>query len=237
LHLFSQLYLVQNPREQMLTKPDPLWPTVYIPSWLQPGLIPRDPQRGQAFENIAYYGWPQNLVDPLNESKWRNELADMGLHWRIVSRSQWHDYTDTDAVVAIRSFSDKSFGYKPAAKLFNAWHAGVPCVAGPESSFRAERCNELDYLEAKSFDEAVAAMRRLRDDPALRRAMVENGNVRARETSCATMSHRWATILRDVVAPAWQRWRALSPAEQDQLLDRRAATVQTVAAAPQGQQA
>src|SRR5204862_3945868 len=135
--------------------------------------------RGTKFENVAYFGWPQNLADPLHESAWLRRLAELGLHWRMMPRSQWHDYREVDAVVAIRSFSGRDFGYKPATKLYQAWHAGVPSVLGNESAFIAERRSDLDYLEAKTFDDAVTALRRLKEEPSLRRAMIQNGKQRA----------------------------------------------------------
>src|SRR5207237_2524477 len=75
LHPYAQLCLSQNPLERMLVNPDPLWEFAFIPFWPQPGLLPRDPARGTKFENVAYFGWPQNLADPLHESALLMRLA------------------------------------------------------------------------------------------------------------------------------------------------------------------
>src|SRR5262249_14750818 len=151
------------------------------------------------------FGWPQNLTGSLNETLWSRRLSELGLNWAIVPRHRWNDYSDVDAVVAIRSFSGRDFGYKPATKLYNAWHAGVPSVLGHESAYIAERRSDLDYLEARNFDEAVEALRRLRDDRGLRRAMVENGRSRAIESSFERIAGRWAELLTNVAMPAWRR--------------------------------
>jgi glycosyltransferase involved in cell wall biosynthesis len=188
-------------------------------------LIPRDADRGDRFEDAAYFGWPQNLADPLHESRWRARLGELGLRWRIVPRWQWNDYSGVDVVVAIRSFSGHTFGYKPATKLYQAWHAGVPAVLGAESAYIAERRSDLDYLEAPSFDETVAALRRLRDDPSLRRAMIENGRRRAEESSPRCLVERWSTLLNDVAKPAWRRWREQSDSQQRDFLTQRAAAL------------
>ncbi|NES04757.1 MAG: glycosyltransferase [Okeania sp. SIO2F4] len=39
-----------------------LWGSYFIPHWSQPGLIPRNPKRGDGFENIVFFGREQNLI-------------------------------------------------------------------------------------------------------------------------------------------------------------------------------
>jgi hypothetical protein len=231
LHPFAQYALLQNPRDRMIEQPDPLWPASFMPFWPQPGLIPRDPARGERFENIAYFGWPQNLQDSLNESSWRRRLAELGLQWRIVPRWQWHDYSEVDAVVAIRSFSGRDFGYKPATKLYNAWHAGVPSVIGVESAFQAERRSELDYIEAPSFEAAVNALRTLRDDVGLRHAMVANGKRRAEESSTARLTKLWASFLDSEAKRAWSEWCGLSERQRGDFFDRRSSAIDAMRSA------
>jgi hypothetical protein len=231
LHPSAQYALLQNPRDRMLEQPDPLWPAAFMPFWPQPGLIPRDPSRGDRFENVAYFGWPQNLQDSLNESGWRRRLEELGLRWRIVPRWQWHDYSEVDAVVAIRSFSGRDFGYKPATKLYNAWHAGVPSVIGAESAFQAERRSELDYIEAPSFEAAVNALRTLRDHVALRHAMVANGKRRAEESLPARLTKLWASFLAGDAKHAWDDWLALSDEQRNDFFDRRATAIEAMRAA------
>jgi len=224
-HRYSQLFLVQNPRDGMLVRPAPLWEAAYIPFWPQSGLLPRAEARGATFENIAYFGYAKNLADPLLESAWETRLSGLGLRWRVVPRGNWHDYRDVDAVVAVRSFAGRDFGYKPATKLFQAWHAGVPAVLGQESAYAAERLHGLDYLEARTLEDAVAALRRLRDDPSLRRAMVENGKRRALESRPERIIERWCALLTAVATPAWNRWCGQSDRERERFFEERAAVV------------
>src|SRR5207244_1366441 len=90
-HRYAQLFVVQNPLDDMLTSRDPLWEAAYIPHWVQPGLLPRDETRGAKFENVVYFGQPENLAAQLQESRWTARLAELGLRWRMVPREQWHD--------------------------------------------------------------------------------------------------------------------------------------------------
>lgn len=57
-HPYAQLHVVQNPRQEIPKRPFTLWESYFISHWPQAGLIPRDPKRGDRFENVAYFGVP-----------------------------------------------------------------------------------------------------------------------------------------------------------------------------------
>jgi hypothetical protein len=84
---------------------------------------------------------------------------------------------------------------KPAAKLINAWAAGVPAVLSPEKPYAEVRRSGLDYLEARSGLEALDAIEKLRSDPSMYSAMVANGLDRAREFQADCLAARWANVL------------------------------------------
>jgi hypothetical protein len=220
-HRYAQFTVQQNPRDPLLQRPDPLWNAAFMTFWPQSNLLPRDEDRGATFENAAFFGYPQNLADSLHESAWRAALSELGLNWEIPPRWKWNDYRNVDVVVAIRSFSGRPFDYKPASKLLQAWQAGVPSVLGAESAYQAERLSDLDYLEAATFADAVAALRRLRNDPSLRQAMMENGKRRALENLPERIAERWHRLLIDVATPAWERWCSLSNGARDNFLQSR----------------
>ena len=206
-HPYAQLHVVQNPRDPRLTKPTKAWPAYYMPYWPQPGLIPRDSRRRDRFEVAAYFGHEDNLAPELRSASWRDCLHDLGLAWRLVPRERWHDHSDVDVVVAVRSFDQNDYPYKPPSKLHNAWHAGIPAVLGRESAYQASRKRDLDYLEVSSVDDVVSALKRLRDDPDLRRAMAENGHVRAAETTPNRLVGLWRDFLLNEAVPAYEKWR------------------------------
>jgi hypothetical protein len=110
-------------------------------------------------------------------------------------------------VLAVRRFQGvDDFAWKPATKLYNAWHAGVPAVLGRESAYRAEWKSELDYWEVDTVEEALDALKKLRDDVALRRAMVENGKQRSQETEPQVLAQQWMQFLTEVAVPAYHTW-------------------------------
>ncbi len=207
-HPYAQLYLVQNPQEEMLKQSLTLGKSYYIPHWPQSGLIPRSSERGDRFENVSYIGNELNLAPELREPSWQEQLKDIGLCWHVANYDRWNDYSEVDAIVAVRSFKHKEFTVKPALKLHNAWHGDVPAILGCETAYQAERKSKLDYIEVTSPADVILALKRLRDDKALRHAMVENGRVRARETQPAKITAQWRSFFTDVATPAYYRWCA-----------------------------
>ncbi|MEB3884270.1 hypothetical protein [Lyngbya sp. CCY1209] len=110
-------------------------------------------------------------------------------------------------MIAVRQFEcTDNFAWKPATKLFNAWHGGVPAILGWESAYQAERKSHLDYLEVTTVEEALAALKKLRDDVLFRQSMVENGRRRAYETQPNILTQEWIEFLTDVAVPAYHRW-------------------------------
>lgn len=202
---YAQLHVLLNPTDRMLQKSN-IWQSYYIPHWRQAGLIPRDPARGDRFENIAYFGHERNLAPQLKALSWYEQIEELGLHFEIVDRRRWNDFSKVDAILAVRSFVDRDFTSKPATKLYNSWHAGVPAILGCETSFQSERKSELDYIEVNSLNDILAALKRLRDDQIFRNAMVENGWRRAEETKPENLVKLWRSFITDVAFPAYQCW-------------------------------
>jgi hypothetical protein len=176
-----------------------------MPHWPQPGLRPRDPGRGERLERVAFKGFAANLHPELRTPGWRRALAERGLAWEEDSTEftprgalaplDWEEYTEVDALVALRPPARLRGRDKPPSKLVNAWLAGVPAILGPEPAFRELRRSPLDYLEVATPREALAALERLRAEPDLYRAMVENGRVRGREYGREALVARWAELL------------------------------------------
>ncbi len=182
------------------------WRSTPIPSWPQPGLIPRDPQRGDRVRRIAYKGYENNLDEAFRSLEWRDYLSGRGVEWvddsvpfrgpHSDSRSiRWHDYHDIDAILAVRPQPLRSQRSKPAAKLCNAWAAGVPAIVGSEHAFREIRRSEADFLEANTPAEARRAVDRLIDEPGLYRAMALNSKRRAEEFGVESVLAKWVDLL------------------------------------------
>ena len=216
-HPYAQVHVVQNP-QVLLKQPRLLGDRYllpgdihYMPHWPQPGLIPRILTRGEQFENIVFFGLENNLLPELQDSSWQEQVNALGLRWRIESSFEhWNDYSEVDAVLAVRSFQHLDYIWKPATKLFNAWHAGVPAILGCESAYQAERKSTLDYWEVSSLTDIIFALKRLRDNFILRQEMVENGLIRAQETQPEILTERWKQLITKELIPIYERWCASS---------------------------
>lgn len=181
-------------------------PGHFMPLWPQPCLRPRE--GGERFARVGYLGEIDNGNTVWDAARWQAELAPLGLDFTIPPASRWNDMRDLDAVVAIRSFDDRSHGHKPPSKLVNAWLAGVPFIGGADSAYRQIGTPGEDYLLATSPEAVRDALARLRAEPDLRRRLVENGKLRARAYDRDAVLKRWIELLEGPVERRYREWAA-----------------------------
>jgi hypothetical protein len=183
-----------------------------IPLWPQPGLLKRDPSRGERLENLVYKGLDIYLAKPFRSPEFARDLAAMGIHLEVTPgdlknrQANWSDYTEADAVIAVRNVTEYDLSIKPPSKLVNAWFAGTPALLGPEPAYQHLRRSPLDFIEVRTVEQAVDALRRLKSDPTLYRAMVENGFVRARDFTLNALAVVWRDLLAGPVASDYEAW-------------------------------
>lgn len=222
-HPYAQLHVVQNPYQAIPKRFLELWESHFIPHWAQSSLIPRAPERGDTFENVTFIGNEVNLVSEFRGDFWYEQLDALGLKFqKKLTHDSWHDYSDVDVILAIREFGRKnSFRGKPASKLYNAWHAGIPAILGYESAFLAEKKSELDYLQATSIEEVIACLIKLQDNTQLRRKMVGDGQLRAKETQAEKIIAMWRNFLINVAVPEYKTWYLMPNWQQQLFIDAR----------------
>ena len=235
-HPYAQIHIVGNHFDMnsttMIWGDRYLYPgeKYYIPHWPQPGLIPRDTSRGDLFENIAFFGESINLAPQLKTAAWKKELNKMGLQWHLVDRDRshiWNDYSYVDAIVAVRKFHQQvNYTWKPALKLYNAWHAGVPAILGCESAYKQERRSEWDYLEVSSLEETLESLKHLHEDRDFRAKIVENSRMRAQEINSTKLTQLWQNLIAEKLIPAYECW-CNSPGFRRTFLQRRELAAKT----------
>lgn len=208
IHVVHNIYECKDERNS-------LWYPYYIPHWPQPGLIPRLKERADRIENIAFIGSRSNLVPELSSQKWSDSLKAIGCQWHpVLSPSKWNDYSNIDIILAIRRLTAATWFIKPASKLVNAWRAGVPAILPPESAFCAIRRSKLDFLEISSLDEALEAIKQLKNNPNLYLSMIENGFERAQEFNEEKISEHWITFFSKYVVSEYEKSQAMSELER-----------------------
>ncbi len=179
----------------------------YVPSVMHSVIIPRDPARGDRFENLVFIGAAKNLDDAFKTPAFQDEVRALGMKFTIVDDPEMQpDYSTFDVVMAIRKLG-QVISNKPPVKLINAWRGGVPAILGKEIGFIESRENEYDFIEVDSVDETVEALKRLKDDVGLRHKMVDNGKVRAVPYTAEGQRKIWVEFVRDKVLPASDAWR------------------------------
>jgi hypothetical protein len=144
-HQFAQCHIVQNPvgvnnfnfskRSFFEEKLFSFTKSYFIAHWNQNDIIKRDSSRDKQFKNVCYFGIRENFPKELLESDFIRKLKKEGIELKIITDSnKWNDYSQTDCVLAIRDFGNKSHYNKPFSKIINSYLAGVPVIAGNESS-------------------------------------------------------------------------------------------------------
>jgi hypothetical protein len=178
----------------------------FVPLWPQPGIRPRRPERASRIRRIVYQGRTGSVPKWFLSRNFLSALASRGLLFEVRDRG-WDDYRDADVVIAARQDARIVLESKPATKIYNAWHARVPMLASPEPAYRELRRSRLDFLEVADSGDALAALDRLRDSPALYQAMVANGAERAVEFSVEAIRARWLALFDREIIPAFEAGR------------------------------
>jgi hypothetical protein len=144
-HKYAQYHIAQNPlgvsnfnfskRSFLEEKLFSFTKSYFIAHWNQNDIIKRKSSRGESFKNVCFYGISQNFPQDLLEPSFKEKLKGEGIELKMITDSnQWNDYSQTDCVLAIRDFENKPHYNKPFSKIINSYLAGVPVIAGNESS-------------------------------------------------------------------------------------------------------
>ena len=195
---WAHYHIVQNKR-QILSN------TSFIPHWLQPGLIKRDLSRHDVLK-VAYSGQLFNGNFAGSEEAWRKLFAPYGIEFVTLTAGAWHDLSNVDVLIALRSFDSKPHNTKPPSKLFSAWHSQIPLVAGYDSAFLQVVSPGKEYLLAKTPEEVVNCVLQLKNDPTLYKTIVENGLKKTLLYNETTIAETWENVLINPIMNRYQQW-------------------------------
>lgn len=193
---YGQFEIVQNKKTCVVGR-------VYMPHYPQPGLISRDPKRGEDVLNICFAGVIQNSVDT---SRLEQDLMKVGCRFVFRGVGQWQYLHDVDILLGVRSLSKKTYDSKPPTKLFNAWHAGIPFIGGYDSAYEQVGIPGENYLRVSSYDELIGAILQLKSNRLLYRQLRENGRVAATSYTPESITDMWTRFLEKEVCPAFMKW-------------------------------
>jgi hypothetical protein len=202
----AHYHLVQNQR-QVFTD------TSYIPHWIQPGLLGREPGR-TGVKNVAYTGQTFNGNFAAPAEQFEAFFSPHGINFSAVPPELWYDLRAVDVLVAIRSFDTHPHNNKPPSKLFNAWHAGIPFVGGYDSAYMQVGTPGEDYLLAKTPGEVTEAVLQLVKNDHLYSKLVENGRKKAALYSNEKIAGTWEAVLSGPVLQRYHSWKVHPNFEQ-----------------------
>lgn len=172
----------------------------FVPLWPQPALQPRESRRGTRIRRVVYQGRTGSAPSWFGDESFLGALRHRGVAFEVRT-SGWEDYRRADLVLAAREDAATILAQKPATKIYNGWHAGVPVLAMGEPAYRELRRSPLDFLEVKDAEGVLRAIDRLRGSPDLYEAMVTNGQRRAGEFGVDAVRDRWLALFDDEIVP------------------------------------
>ncbi|NET02695.1 MAG: glycosyltransferase family 4 protein [Sphaerospermopsis sp. SIO1G1] len=208
-HPSAHLHIVHNQMETQNVAN--FWNSYYIPHWPQPDIIPRLKERGSTVKNIAYIGSTSNYTEEFKSEEWMKAIEEIGCQWcPNFNPNQWNDYSNIDIIVAVRSFGQSTYTHKPASKLVNGWHAGVPCILAPESAFMTIRKSELDFIAINSIGEIIEGVKKLKNNPQLYLSMIQNGHERKTEFSKEKITQIWLDYFKNYVMEKYEEWMKMN---------------------------
>ena len=187
---YAQCHILQNPaglnnfkfskKSYFEQKLFPFVKNNFVPHWNQDNIISRDKSRGLLFENVCFYGVPQNFPKEIMNQDFKDKLSNEGIVLKIIKDSaKWNDYSQTDCVLAIRDFNSKSHFNKPFSKIINGYLAGVPVIAGNESSaIYLKNKLKIDMPIANSKEECIEAILNLKKKYTYRLEEVQHDNLK-----------------------------------------------------------
>ena len=180
-----------------------------IPFWPQSRILPRSKERGDRIERISYFGNEGGLAPEFYDAAFIDALKDRGVSFNISGDpAKWHDYRETDLVLAVRSHTHFSLlKTKPASKLVNAWQADCLPLLGHEPAYRAVGQPSQNYFEVKSPQDVLDAVVYLQQNPLRYQQMKQSGAERYIEYNFDAVQHQWVDLLTGPVAEEYTKWK------------------------------
>ena len=197
-HAWAHYHLVQNESQIGAN-------TSYLPHWVQSNLIPRNAAR-KGITQVAYVG-PVDGAGALTEEEWQSLFKPHNIGFKIFS-GPWNDLSAVDVLIGIRSFDGSRHPTKPPSRLFSAWHAGVAFIGGPDSAYQQVGSPGEDYLMARTPQQVIEAVLRLKRKKELFEMLIANGVQKTRQYNNNAIAHLWEAILGGPVAQRYFHWKA-----------------------------
>ena len=217
-HQYAQYHIAQNPlgvsnfnfskRSFFEEKLFSFTKSYFMAHWNQNDIIKRNSSRGESFKNVCFYGIAPNFPKDLLEPSFKEKLKNEGIELKIITDSEkWNDYSETDCVLAIRDFENKPHYNKPFSKTINSYLAGVPVIAGNESSsLYLKNGLGIGISIVTNPDECFNAIKQVKENylSCLQRVKIDEKKLKEFQDEAILLS--WDKLLREM-QDNYQLWR------------------------------
>jgi hypothetical protein len=174
----------------------------------QRGLVPRQRRRSNEVAVVSIKANPENVPEFCLEPAWESFMSGLGLLWRPDtprttdgSDQSWHDFSEVDAVITMRSEQFPGDERKPPTRLINAWRAGVIPLANDEPAVRELARDFEDTLIVRSRESLEASLQSIVRDPGLRKRLFEGSRQRGKDFDPTSIVRAWIGALEEAANP------------------------------------
>ena len=170
----------------------------YVPHLPEPWIKPRAMDEPH-IKRVAYFGETKGeaQIHELLSLK----LQAIGVEYQVRDRNHWRDYSDIDAVIALRYNWKVRGAYKPSSKLYNAILGRVPLIATPEPAYVDFDPEQSMWRAACNVSEAASIVEQFNSDP----AQYEEVLRRMRQIDADDLSDNISKKYKDVIGLAQAR--------------------------------
>lgn len=216
---YAQCHVLQNPaglnnfkfskKSYFEQKLFPFVKNNFVSHWNQDNIISRDKSRGLLFENVCFYGVPQNFPKEIMNQDFKDQLSNEGIVLNIITDSaKWNDYSQADCVLAIRDFGNKAHFNKPFSKIINGYLAGVPVIVGNESSaLYLKNKVKLDIPIVKTKEECLKVIKEIKKEYQKKLDEVQQDNEKLKFFKDTSILLEWERLIQDLQQKfiVWQK--------------------------------
>ena len=170
----------------------------YVPHWPEPWIKPRAIAEPR-IKRVGYFG--ETKGEAQIHEQLSLKLQAIGVEYQVRDRNRWRDYSDIDAVIALRYNWKVRGAYKPPSKLYNAILGRVPLIATPEPAYVDFDPEQSMWRAACNVSEAASIVEQFNSDP----AQYEEVLRRMRQIDADDLSDNISKKYKDVIGLAQAR--------------------------------
>lgn len=222
-HPYAHWHIVHNPfQESPLYFPkiiaDSIFGfcrTLYRHPWPQHHLIRRNPARKESLNHITFHGARSNLPQELFGHRFNSFLKEHGFQLTVKSDpDQWNDFSDSDLTFSFRTFDRFRHYAKPFLKITNSLLAGVPTIAGSESSSVYFRKNYVPVPLVRDLNDLIHILEQIRLGTYLPLEQVQSFKKFEAEFQDESIRQSWILLL-EQAALTFNKWKRASEAKRN----------------------